>query len=63
MILTGTYQLWRADITYIRLRDEVVFLAVILNAYSPCDWLGAGSHDGGFNHADRAAHGAIASRD
>ena len=27
-------QLWRADITYIRLRDEFVFLAVILDAYS-----------------------------
>jgi len=34
MILTTTDQLWRADITYIRLRDEFVFLAVILDAYS-----------------------------
>ena len=34
VILTGTDQLWRADITYIRLRDEFVFLAVILDAYS-----------------------------
>jgi len=34
MILTGTDQLWRADITYIRLREEFVFLAVILDAYS-----------------------------
>jgi len=34
MILTATDQLWRADITYIRLRDEFVFLAVILDAYS-----------------------------
>jgi putative transposase len=34
MILTSTDQLWRADITYIRLRDEFVFLAVILDAYS-----------------------------
>ena len=34
LILTGTDQLWRADITYIRLRDEFVFLAVILDAYS-----------------------------
>ena len=33
MILTATGQLWRADITYIRLRDEFVFLAVILDAY------------------------------
>jgi putative transposase len=34
MILTNTDQLWRADITYIRLRDDFVFLAVILDAYS-----------------------------
>jgi putative transposase len=34
VILTGTDQLWRADITYIRLRNEFVFLAVILDAYS-----------------------------
>jgi transposase InsO family protein len=34
MLLTAINQLWRADITYIRLRDEFVFLAVILDAYS-----------------------------
>ena len=34
LALTGVDQLWRADITYIRLRDEFVFLAVILDAYS-----------------------------
>jgi transposase InsO family protein len=34
MALTGVDQLWRADITYIRLRDEFVYLAVILDAYS-----------------------------
>ena len=34
MILTAPDQLWRADITYIRLRDEFVFLAVVLDAYS-----------------------------
>ncbi len=34
MVLTGMDQLWRADITYIRLREEFVFLAVILDAYS-----------------------------
>jgi len=34
LILTAPDQLWRADITYIRLRDEFVFLAVILDAYS-----------------------------
>lgn len=33
-ILTGVDQLWVADITYIRLRSEFVFLAVILDAYS-----------------------------
>ena len=33
-ILTSTDQLWVADITYIRLRDEFVFLAVILDAHS-----------------------------
>jgi putative transposase len=34
MILTSTDQLWRADITYIRLRDEFVYLAVVLDAFS-----------------------------
>jgi transposase InsO family protein len=34
IVLTGIDQLWRADITYIRLREEFVFLAVILDAYS-----------------------------
>jgi transposase InsO family protein len=34
LFLTAPDQLWRADITYIRLRDEFVFLAVILDAYS-----------------------------
>ena len=34
MVLTGMDQLWIADITYIRLREEFVFLAVILDAYS-----------------------------
>jgi putative transposase len=34
MVLTGINQLWRADITYIRLREEFVYLAVILDAYS-----------------------------
>ena len=31
---TAPDQLWRADITYIRLREEFVFLAVILDAWS-----------------------------
>jgi transposase InsO family protein len=34
MAVTAINQLWRADITYIRLRDEFVFLAVVLDAYS-----------------------------
>lgn len=34
MVLTGLDQLWVADITYIRLLTEFVFLAVILDAYS-----------------------------
>lgn len=32
--LTGVDQLWVADITYIRLRGEFVFLAVVLDAFS-----------------------------
>ena len=34
MVLPSVDQLWRADITYIRLQDEFVYLAVILDAYS-----------------------------
>jgi putative transposase len=34
MTLSGTDQLWVADITYIRLEEEFVYLAVILDAYS-----------------------------
>src|SRR5205823_8265229 len=34
MVLTSVDQLWRADITYIRLQDEFVYLAVIPDAYS-----------------------------
>jgi transposase InsO family protein len=36
MELTGINQLWVADITYIRLRGEFVFLAVILDRFSRC---------------------------
>jgi putative transposase len=32
--LTGINQLWVADITYIRLREEFLYLAVVLDAYS-----------------------------
>ena len=34
MTITGVNQLWVADITYIRLAEEFVYLAVILDAYS-----------------------------
>jgi putative transposase len=34
MVLTGIDQLWVADITYIRLEEEFVYLAVILDGYS-----------------------------
>ncbi|HYV33117.1 MAG TPA: IS3 family transposase [Candidatus Binatia bacterium] len=34
LILSGVDQLWIADITYIRLEEEFVYLAVILDAYS-----------------------------
>jgi putative transposase len=34
MTLTGVDQLWVADITYVRLQAEFIFLAVILDAYS-----------------------------
>jgi len=34
MALTGIDQLWIADITYIRLETEFVYLAVVLDAYS-----------------------------
>jgi putative transposase len=34
LALSGIDQLWVADITYIRLRGEFVFLAVVLDAYS-----------------------------
>jgi putative transposase len=34
MTLSGTNQLWVADITYIRLQGEFVYLAVVLDAFS-----------------------------
>jgi transposase InsO family protein len=34
MILTGIDQLWVADITYIRMREEFAYLAVVLDAFS-----------------------------
>jgi hypothetical protein len=34
IVLTGIDQLWVADITYIRMRGEFVYLAVVLDAFS-----------------------------
>jgi putative transposase len=34
LIVTGLDQLWVADITYVRLREEFVYLAVVLDAFS-----------------------------
>ena len=34
LVLTGLDQLWVADITYVRLREEFAFLAVLLDAFS-----------------------------
>lgn len=34
LVLTGVDQLWVADITYIRLAEEFVYLAVVLDAFS-----------------------------
>ena len=45
--LTGIDQLWIADITYIRLETEFIYLAVVLDAYSRAgDRLGARSQSG-----------------
>ena len=34
LVLTGLNQLWVADLTYIRLKGEFVYLAVILDSFS-----------------------------
>jgi putative transposase len=34
MVLTGIDQLWRADITYVRLETEFVYVAVVMDAFS-----------------------------
>ena len=58
MILTGVDQLWVADITYIRLEEEFVYLAVILDAYLAArDRMASGRRTGRFLDADCAAHG------
>ena len=40
MELSGIDQLWVADLTYIRLREQFVYLAVILDAFSRRWWAG-----------------------
>ncbi len=51
MVLTGMDQLWRADITYLRLREEFVFVAVDPGCLlAPGDWLGAGPNHGRGSH-------------
>ena len=40
MKLTGIDQLWVADITYIRLKTEFVYLAVILDGFLARWWVG-----------------------
>jgi putative transposase len=34
LVVSGVNQLWRADITYIRLLEEFVYLAVVLDTFS-----------------------------
>jgi hypothetical protein len=40
MELSGIDQLWVADLTYIRLREQFLYLAVILDAFSAARWAG-----------------------
>ena len=63
LVLTGMDQLWVADITYIRLREEFVFLAVILDAFSRrvIGWA-LDRNAGRRADVDGAAHGADAAQ-
>ena len=54
MKLTGVNQLWVADITYVRLKAEFVYLAVILDGYSRGWWVGRWS--GRWLHGCRSPH-------
>ena len=58
MILTGVDQLWVADITYIRLEEEFVYLAVISGClFAARDRLASRPVPGQLAHAERIAHG------
>ena len=59
MVVRDIDQLWAADITYIRLQSEFVYLGMVIEAYlfPPLDWLGAGPHGG-----RRSALGSAAER-
>ncbi len=61
MKLTGINQLWVADITYIRLHSEFVYLAVILDAYWPARWWASGSWTERWPRA--VAHGGVGESD
>ena len=57
MTVTGINQLWVADITYIRLRVEFVFLAVVHRSLlAQGDRLGAGSDVGGASGGQRRSN-------
>jgi putative transposase len=55
--LSAPNQLWVADITFIRLRDEFIYLAVVLDAYSPRHRLGSCTHPAGGTSARSTADG------
>jgi transposase InsO family protein len=60
MVLTDVDQLWRADITYIRLREEFVFSGCRSGCLlAPGNRLGAGPHARRRVDAERAAHGLV----
>jgi putative transposase len=55
MVLTGLDQLWVADITYIRLEVEFVYLALVLDAFSRrVNWLVSGIPAGAYGEAQAA---------
>jgi len=57
-VLTGINQLWVADITYIRLAVEFVYLAVLLDAFSrSCIGLGSAAQVRSRTRAGGLAHG------